>query len=521
MSEVSRDRDPHDERARAFSRHVEAAAAASFAGQLSHPTTNVYPFTRIRSQPAPITRRSVSNRDLQTPIHMVADALFIVAVSFVIGLPFMEAGDLALSSVGANFWNSLAIAMMTLVLERATTRVAGLGMTDRSARFRRAIRTWTYGIAGYLFCVFAFKSSGDLSRGYLVCIYLFGLVAFGFWRSLAAPAVARIGQMIGSTTDELVILGDTGRVGVRQFVDELRSGGAGTCLVRFAPDCSDAEWPEEQRRILDEACQGLRGTKDAALYLCSAGLSMARLEALCDSLSILPVATYIVPDPATAGLARCRAFVAGNRVAFELRRPPMNRAQLILKRTVDILVGSLALIVLSPVMIGAAIAIRLDSKGPVFFIQQRTGKSGQKFNIVKFRSMYVLEDGPAIQQASRNDPRVTRAGRFLRSSSIDELPQLFNVLRGEMSLVGPRPHAVAHDQHYAKEVANYELRQHVKPGITGWAQVNGLRGETADVALMHRRIEFDIWYALHPSILLDFEIMARTIITLFVQRNAY
>jgi len=233
------------------------------------------------------------------------------------------------------------------------------------------------------------------------------------------------------------------------------------------------------------------------------------------------VGTYIVPDPATAGLARCRAFAIGSRVAFELRRPPLSRGQQIAKRAFDIVVGLTALVFLSPFMIAAAIAVRLDSKGPIFFRQTRTGQGGKQFRIFKFRSMYVLEDGATIQQACRDDPRVTRVGRFLRSSSIDELPQIFNVLKGEMSLVGPRPHAVAHDQQYVQEIPNYELRQHVKPGITGWAQVNGLRGETANIESMHRRIEFDVWYALNASLLLDFEILARTVLEVCSPRNAY
>jgi len=132
-----------------------------------------------------------------------------------------------------------------------------------------------------------------------------------------------------------------------------------------------------------------------------------------------------------------------------------------------------------------------------------------------------MEDGPTILQACRNDPRVTRVGRFLRASSIDELPQLLNVLKGEMSLVGPRPHAIAHDKHFSQLVDNYELRQQVKPGITGWAQSNGLRGETSSVEALQRRIEHDVWYAQNVNLLLDIEIMARTVIEVVRPRNAY
>jgi exopolysaccharide biosynthesis polyprenyl glycosylphosphotransferase len=236
---------------------------------------------------------------------------------------------------------------------------------------------------------------------------------------------------------------------------------------------------------------------------------------------MLPVATTIVPNPETAGLAQCRAFSIGNRLVFELRRPQLSRAQMVAKRMVDLVFGALALIVLAPVMIAVAVAIRLDSGGPILFRQARTGLGNKPFYIFKFRSMYVLENGPTIRQACRNDPRVTRVGRFLRASSIDELPQLFNVLKGEMSLVGPRPHALAHDEFYAKQIANYELRQFVKPGITGWAQVNGLRGETVSIESMCRRIEFDVWYAVNASLLLDFEIMARTVFEVCHPRNAY
>ena len=135
--------------------------------------------------------------------------------------------------------------------------------------------------------------------------------------------------------------------------------------------------------------------------------------------------------------------------------------------------------------------------------------------------MNVAENGSEVRQASANDSRVTRVGRWLRRSSIDELPQLLNVIRGEMSLVGPRPHAVAHDVHYAKLIENYEIRQHVKPGITGWAQVNGLRGETADPELMRRRVEHDIWYARNAGLLLDMRILLLTVLEVFRQRNAH
>jgi undecaprenyl-phosphate galactose phosphotransferase/putative colanic acid biosynthesis UDP-glucose lipid carrier transferase len=178
-------------------------------------------------------------------------------------------------------------------------------------------------------------------------------------------------------------------------------------------------------------------------------------------------------------------------------------------------------IVAAPLMCLIGVAIRLDSRGPVIFRQTRLGYRSRPFEIYKFRTMTVLEDGDNVQQASKGDSRVTRVGRILRKTSLDELPQIINVIRSQMSLVGPRPHARSHDSFYAGLIENYEIRQHVKPGITGWAQVNGLRGETSDIELMRRRVEYDIWYAKNASIVLDIAIILRTIVEIFRQKNAY
>ena len=192
-----------------------------------------------------------------------------------------------------------------------------------------------------------------------------------------------------------------------------------------------------------------------------------------------------------------------------------------LKRLLDLGGATLLLVLLSPVLLLTCILIKLDSEGPVFFRQTRLGLHGKPFNILKFRSMSVLENGDTVIQAKRNDPRITRIGRVLRKTSIDELPQLINVLKGEMSLVGPRPHACAHDEYYAARIARYALRQQVKPGITGWAQVLGHRGETPTIESMRKRVECDLWYVRHANVALDLEILARTIIEVLRPRNAH
>ncbi len=177
---------------------------------------------------------------------------------------------------------------------------------------------------------------------------------------------------------------------------------------------------------------------------------------------------------------------------------------------------------LAPLLFLIALLIRFDSNGPALFRQTRTGLNGRQFRIYKFRTMRVQEDGSAVRQATKGDSRVTRVGRFLRKTSLDELPQLINVLRGEMALVGPRPHALAHDLEYGAKIPAYAGRFAVKPGITGWAQVNGSRGETPTLAHMQHRANLDLWYIENRSLGLDLQIIALTALTEVTRRtNAY
>jgi exopolysaccharide biosynthesis polyprenyl glycosylphosphotransferase len=271
------------------------------------------------------------------------------------------------------------------------------------------------------------------------------------------------------------------------------------------------------KRLLDTA----RVAGPGEIYLLSASISQERVLSIQSGLRLVPRAVYIVPNETVAGLFALPVRRVGGAIAVETQRVPMSVLARGTKRAIDIAIGSSVLLFLAPALLVIAAAIKLDSPGPVFFRQRRNGYRGRQFRILKFRTMCVLEDGDSVTQASRDDQRVTRVGRWLRKSSFDELPQLLNILRGEMSLVGPRPHAVAHDELYAKLIENYELRQHVKPGVTGWAQVNGLRGETPTVDLMFRRIEFDLWYAANSSVMLDLQILVRTLFAVLRQDNAY
>lgn len=205
---------------------------------------------------------------------------------------------------------------------------------------------------------------------------------------------------------------------------------------------------------------------------------------------------------------------------LEVQRKPISGWGRLLKLIQDYVVASIALTLLSPLFLAIAVAIKLDSKGPVFFRQRRHGFNHQIFSIWKFRTMTVMEDGDKAVQATRNDVRVTRVGRFLRRTSLDELPQLFNVLQGEMSVVGPRPHPLSLNSEFRHHLTKYENRHVVKPGMTGWAQINGFRGPTEDPELMRRRVEFDLDYIENWSIWMDLQIIAATPFTLIFSKNS-
>ncbi|HVX30682.1 MAG TPA: exopolysaccharide biosynthesis polyprenyl glycosylphosphotransferase, partial [Nitrolancea sp.] len=245
----------------------------------------------------------------------------------------------------------------------------------------------------------------------------------------------------------------------------------------------------------------------------------SELEMLRHYFQMFPLPVRLIPDHSMREVLKYGEGVSS--LLIDLQREPLSRFEQMMKRWLDILLASISLLVLSPLMLLTAAIIRLETGGPVIFRQRRMGFNNQLFVIYKFRTMRVAEDGPLVTQARQNDPRVTPFGRLLRRASIDELPQLFNVLKGDMSIVGPRPHAIAHDDEYGRMIAEYAFRRHVKPGITGWAQVNGFRGGTARLEQMSKRVELDLWYINNWSLALDLQIIARTALELARARNAY
>jgi putative colanic acid biosynthesis UDP-glucose lipid carrier transferase len=247
------------------------------------------------------------------------------------------------------------------------------------------------------------------------------------------------------------------------------------------------------------------------IYIAMPMASHPRVVKLLDELCDTTASVYFVPDIFLFDLIQARMDTIGGMPVLAVCETPFYGVNSIVKRVSDVILASLILVLIAPVLAAIALGVKLTSPGPVLFRQRRYGLDGQEIVVYKFRSMTVTEDGPVVTQATKNDARVTRFGAFLRKTSLDELPQFVNVLQGRMSIVGPRPHAIAHNEMYRKLIKSYMIRHKVKPGITGWAQVNGLRGETDTVEKMKARIEYDLDYLKNWSISLDLRIIWKTI----------
>ncbi|WP_110984973.1 undecaprenyl-phosphate glucose phosphotransferase [Acaryochloris thomasi] len=272
---------------------------------------------------------------------------------------------------------------------------------------------------------------------------------------------------------------------------------------------------------LEELPEFVRRHNIDVVYIALSMQAEDTIAQLINELQDTTASVYFVPNLTLFQLMQARIHTLQGMPLVSVWEVPFSGLQSIAKRLMDIVVSAIALILLSPVMLGIAIAIKLTSPGTILFKQHRYGLSGREITVYKFRSMAVAENGADVKQAQKNDPRVTPLGAILRRTSLDELPQFINVLQGRMSIVGPRPHAVAHNEHYRKLVQGYMLRHLVKPGITGWAQVNGFRGETETLDKMEQRIKYDLHYLNHWSLLLDIKIILRTVLVLTGQKNAY
>jgi putative colanic acid biosysnthesis UDP-glucose lipid carrier transferase len=292
----------------------------------------------------------------------------------------------------------------------------------------------------------------------------------------------------------------------------------------FDDRAPDRVHPDAAGRLLGRVEDAVEAVKRQGIHNVYITLPLVAQPRVMDLLSRLQDTTtsvHYAPDVFGINVIHGQMQDLGGVPVVSLLESPITGTNHLVKRATDIALAALILVLISPVMLALALGVKLSSPGPVIFKQRRTGLDGKEILVFKFRSMTTQDNGAVVKQATRNDARITPFGAFIRKTSLDELPQLFNVLLGSMSLVGPRPHAVAHNEEYRKIVQAYMLRHKVRPGITGWAQVNGYRGETDTVDKMAARVQYDLEYLRNWSFALDLKIIARTVRVLFFDRNAY
>jgi len=468
------------------------------------------PFRRDRRWP--ISYSSVSI------LALGCDALTILLTGSLAGI-FYNWYVLAISDGVLHYFGSAAVvAALFVCVMKAQDLYDPTELLTLKTQLVRTTATW---FSVFLFlsgAAFALKVGAEFSRATIFLFSLIGLVILIgerlLYRALLRRGLARrkfAGRTAVLITDDCLRSGETLIPTLlkhsfhldRRFL--LPSENEPSALDKFAADVVDYVRGSD----VDEVILGINADR------------WSDLSRLLPGLRILPLPVSLIPVGAAADILKRPTHILGESIRVELHHGPLSSFERWVKRGLDVCSASAGIVLLMPLLVITALLIKLDSPGPILFRQMRCGFNGRKFKIFKFRTMSVLEDGLSIRQAASNDVRVTRIGRWLRRSSIDELPQLFNVLAGTMSLVGPRPHAVAHDNQFEKIVGKYAFRHHVKPGLTGWAQVHGHRGPTPSPKDIQRRTEFDLWYIDNWSLRLDLFIIARTFVEVMRGRNAY
>lgn len=365
---------------------------------------------------------------------------------------------------------------------------------------------------------FLTKTTSIFSRAWLIIFYCSGLVTLIALNAILHRSIATLIERGLIVPRRLMLVGAPAEV-VR-MEREIADGAAGAVVVARIVIAQDTIDTADVRDRLEGAVQIARmeGIQDVII---SSGYRGDFAEKAVEAFSLLPVVIHLGASGLVGQFKHARVSRFGRSTTLSLTREPIRPLEAASKRLFDVALASVALILLAPLLGLVALAIKLDSKGPVFFRQRRRGYNLGEFRMWKFRTMMTLDDGDTIRQAKQGDDRVTRVGRILREYSLDELPQLLNVIAGDMSLVGPRPHAVAHDRFFEKRIEKYPRRLNVKPGITGWAQVNGLRGATETDYSMRQRVEHDLYYIDNWSLLFDVYIIALTVLSRKTFLNAY
>ncbi|MDY0056917.1 MAG: undecaprenyl-phosphate glucose phosphotransferase [Methyloversatilis sp.] len=440
---------------------------------------------------------------------------------------FLDPLSLILSLIACALYYGDAVDARYVVLSLVVFSLSFPGSSMLSMRPRRVVRqtviSWL--LIAFILMFFGYASQyienfpHEVVMSWLVAAPLTQLVAHFVARSYLQRAAA---QEENQTRVIIVGCNDIGVSLAEQFATNPYLGVR--CVGYF-----DDRAPERITQLngmpllgrLRDLAAYVKANRIDQIYLALPMASQPRILSLLDDLKDTTVSIFFAPDIFLTDLIQGRMdYVAGVPVVA-VCDTPFTGINGLIKRTSDIVLSIIILVLISPLLLAITIGVKMSSPGPALFRQRRYGLDGKEIVVYKFRSMTVQEDGGVVKQATRNDQRITRFGGFLRRTSLDELPQFINVLQGRMSIVGPRPHAVAHNETYRKLIKGYMVRHKVKPGITGWAQVNGYRGETETVEKMQKRIEYDLEYLRTWSLGLDLWIIVKTVAVVFNDRNAY
>jgi Undecaprenyl-phosphate glucose phosphotransferase len=456
---------------------------------------------------------------------LIGDIAIIVAMSCFTGIGYHLAVYHEVGEV-LTFLNVGALAATIFVVPNVLLKEYRLStFLSLSPHFRLAWLHWNVSCLCLLVLAFLAKVSVVYSRGWFVLFYLSTLAILFLLRYLVVQLVLHASRSGLLSAQRAFLVGTGQQIGA--FVQRYETWKIGVNVVgcRFLTplpaDVSTETRGQTLDRDLAEAVESARYLEPDAIYLLLPWSDTPLITRCAEMFLALPVEIHLGPEQILHRFGTTQLSKRGPMSSLQLTRLPLSWFEVLQKRLFDLLSAGVALALLTPFLLIVMALIKLDSAGPVFFLQRRYGFNQREFRIVKFRTMTTLDDGAEIRQAVRDDPRITRIGRWLRRWNIDEIPQLFNVLAGDMSLVGPRPHALTHNHDYEHKISLYARRHNVKPGITGWAQIHGFRGETNTDDKMRQRVEHDLYYIDNWSIWLDLRILIQTVLSPTAYRNAY
>jgi len=473
-------------------------------------------------QPTGARRRTPIARAVYGDVVQFIDFLAVTAASIIVALYYHD--FVLYTEFDAQRYLAAGIVGATGVT--AILRRDGLYDFDRlisaSMAMRAVLSRWLMVILGLIAFGFALKITESFSRAWLFAWTASSAVVLVGTRIAAGAILRRTVRHGGVFSRRIAVIGKTAVA--ERFKELAEKGDQAVSIVGvYDVNIKDAATMRafDLTGNLAAIARAARTGEIDDIVIALPEASVSDLNALISRLSILPVSIAIAPNEMWLSHTGGEVTRIGSAPLLNLYRRPLEGWGGFLKTLEDKILGLTAFALALPILAIIAIAIKLQSKGPIFFKQKRHGFNNEVFTIYKFRTMTVAEDGERVEQAKANDPRVTPLGKFLRRYSLDELPQLINVLKGEMSLVGPRPHALAHNHAYAQTIENYSGRHKMKPGLTGWAQVNGYRGETSENELMAERVRYDLEYVDKWSLWFDFKILVLTVAAVLFPRNAY